>query len=59
MSEQSRVDQFLAMFSEAGITPVVFDPNNAADNERGMKEIAERISEAVDQIRTTDDKPKA
>jgi len=59
MSEKSPEQQFWAIFSEAGVTPVVFDPNNPADAERGAKEIAQRISEAVDQIRGTDDKPKA
>ena len=58
MSEKSRKQQTWAIFSEAGITPIVFDPHDPVDAERGAKEIAQRISEAVDQI-CNDDKSKS
>lgn len=58
MPKKSREEEFWSIFTDGGVTPIVFDPNDPTDNQRGIQEIAQRISEAVAQIKT-DDKPKA
>jgi hypothetical protein len=58
MVEKSREEQFWAMFEDAGITPIVIDPNNPESVEQGGNEIAQRIQDAVSEIQSQD-KPKA
>lgn len=47
---QERAERLFQMFENAGITPVVIDPNNSQSVERGAKEITERISQAASEI---------
>lgn len=58
MTKESREEQFWKIFTDEGITPIVFDPNDPVSTERGMKELTERMVEAVNEI-DAKDKPKS
>lgn len=55
-NEQSREEQFWAIFSEGGVTPIEINPNDSTSVEHGAKQIVDRISKFVSE--KSKDKPK-